>query len=229
MIKVIGFDLDDTLWAVRPIIIRAEQQLDAWLKAEVPDMIHDVTSMRGLREEVVSQRPELAHQVTALRRTIIETAMVQSGIDARRARQLATDAMETFLHARNQIEFFDGALPAIRTLAQDYTLGALTNGNADITRLGLATYFSFAFSAEDVGAPKPEPDLFHKALSHTSARPHEMIYVGDDPQLDIDTANELGLRTVWVNSGNKPPGRTIADETIEHLEDLPAAIRSINK
>ncbi len=227
MIRVIGFDLDDTLWAVRPIIIRAEQRLDAWLKAEVPQLIYDVKTMRDLREEIVREQPGLAHQLTALRYTIIKTAMVRSGIDEPLAGSLADDAMETFLQARNQVEFFDGALPAIMVLADAYTLGALTNGNADIARLGLATYFSFSFSAEDVGAPKPEPNLFHRALAHTRAAPHEMIYVGDDPRLDIDAANELGLRTVWVNVRNKPPGRTRADKTIDHLEALPAAINSI--
>ena len=46
MIKVIAFDLDDTLWAVKPVIIRAEKRLDEWLSLTVPDLKYDVTGMR---------------------------------------------------------------------------------------------------------------------------------------------------------------------------------------
>jgi FMN hydrolase / 5-amino-6-(5-phospho-D-ribitylamino)uracil phosphatase len=225
MIKVIGFDLDDTLWAVKPIIIRAEKQLDSWLASNVPGMTHTVASMRSLRHEVLNDNPEMAHQITELRRRIIEKAISHSDIN--NAEQLSIQAIEVFLQARNEIEFFDGALDAIAHLAGDFVLGALSNGNADIFRLGLDPYFSFAFSAEQVGAPKPAPDLFTQALAHTQVEPDEMIYVGDDPLLDVDTANNLGLHTVWVNHRQKQPGNTTADATIDHVRDLPLAVSEV--
>ena len=78
-------------------------------------------------------------------------------------------AIEIFLAARNDIELFDGAQRLPSGLWQEplYVLGALTNGNADINRLGLGHVFDFAFSAEQVGAPKPAPQLFNAALAHT--------------------------------------------------------------
>ena len=36
MIRVIAFDLDDTLWNVHPVIRRAESILADWLEKEVP-------------------------------------------------------------------------------------------------------------------------------------------------------------------------------------------------
>ena len=71
------------------------------------------------------------------------------------------------------ILFFQMA--AVQQLAGHYVLGTLTNGNADIQRLGLSDYFSFSFSAEQVGAPKPAPNLFHAALDHTGVKAEEMI------------------------------------------------------
>ena len=68
-------------------------------------------------------------------------------------------AIEVFLTERNNITFFDGVVPTLQHLSQRYKLGALSNGNADINRLGLDAYFSFAYSAEQVGAAKPEPHL----------------------------------------------------------------------
>ena len=71
MIKVIGFDLDDTLWAIRPIILRAEKVLDQWLKENAPPLKYDIVAMRSLRSRVLKQTPELANQITEIRRRII--------------------------------------------------------------------------------------------------------------------------------------------------------------
>ena len=227
MIKVIGFDLDDTLWAVKPIIEQAETRLDEWLTANLSEMKYTVTTMRSLREEVLEEMPELLHRITALRRCIIERAMLLSGIGKTDAAHLSNEAMEVFLAARNEIEFHEGAMEAIIELSDRFVLGALTNGNADIDRLGLRPYFSFSFSAEQVGAPKPAPDLFEHALSYTQVSPDEMIYVGDNPVLDIDAANNLGLHTIWINNGQREPGMTSADVTIDHVRDLKDAVGTI--
>jgi len=229
MLKVIAFDLDDTLWAVKPVIIRAEQRLDAWLSEHVKGLLYDVTGMRELRHGLINDEPALNKQITELRRRIIELAMLKSGRDATEARALSLQAIEIFLVARNDIQLFTGALEAIRALAIDYQLGALSNGNADIRRVGLDEHFDFAFSAEGVGAPKPEPALFEAALAHTGTAPHEMLYVGDDPTLDIDAAKRLGLHTIWLKTPAKPTiDQTKPDETIEHIRDLPAAVQRLH-
>jgi putative hydrolase of the HAD superfamily len=225
MIRVVAFDLDDTLWAVDPVITRAEQCLREWLGQELPAVDYSRDTLGKLRHEVLALHPELAHRVTDFRLRLLETAMIRSGIPEEDAGRLAQQAMEVFLVARNEIEFFEGALDAIKHIATRYQLGALTNGNADIHRLGLADHFSFAFSAEQVGAPKPAPDLFLRALQHTGVDPHEMVYVGDDPEKDVDAANRVGLRTIWVRNITRPgPGETTPDHTIEHIRELPGAL-----
>ena len=224
-IKVIAFDLDDTLWEVTPVLLRAEATLNQWLGEKVESLRYSVEEMRGLRHEVLAADPSLAGKVTELRRRLIEEAMLRSGIAATDAVRLSEDAMEVFLHARNQIELFDGALEVIQDLSRAYVLGVLSNGNADIRRLGLSRYFHFAYSAEDVGAPKPHANLFQAALDKTGTSPAEMVYVGDDPFLDVDAANRLGIRTVRVKrEGDTRLGETEADQTVSHVRDLPAAI-----
>ncbi len=228
MIKVIAFDLDDTLWAVDPVIIRAEQKLNAWLKAEVPALAYDMREMRDFRHEVLAQHPDIGHRLTEFRLRLIELAMLKSEMASDHAADASREAMEVFLAARNEVEFFEGALDAIANISASYQLGALTNGNADIHRLGLSDHFSFAFSAEEVGAPKPAPDLFHAALSHTGAQPDEMVYVGDDPVKDVDAANKVGLHTIWVKNEARPgPGETTPDRVVTDLSQLPDVIRGL--
>jgi putative hydrolase of the HAD superfamily len=228
MIKVIAFDLDDTLWNNLPVLINAEKRLNEWLRAEVPRLSFSVVEMRSLRNEVLADEPDLENRISALRRKIIERAMLKSGIEAATSLDLSHRAMEIFIVSRNKVEFFEGAMEAIQALKTRFLLGALTNGNADIRLLGLDDHFSFAFSAEEVGAAKPAHDLFHKALAHTETEPHEMVYVGDDPVLDIDAANAVGLKTVWVKHPEKDKvGKTPADESIDHIRYLPEAIERL--
>ncbi len=230
MIKVIAFDLDDTLWAVRPTIINAEKRLNDWLTETVPELRYDVTSMRDLRGQVLKTDPSLTNRITEFRRCIIERALLLSEIPPAKATSLSEQAMSIFLTARNEVVFFDGALTALAELSGQYILGALTNGNADIKRLGLDRYFSFSFSAEQVGAPKPANNLFNTALQHTNTEPRQMVYVGDDPINDIDAANGLGLHTVWIrNSAKEKKGDTQPDESIAHVSHLPSAIERLIK
>ena len=113
-------------------------------------------------------------------------------------------------------------------LARQYTLGALTNGNADIYKTDAAEYFDFAFLAEDIGASKPHPDMFHAALERAGVEPEQIVHVGDNPEHDIQGARAVGMHTVWMNSqGEEWPGGHRADLEIDNLRQLPGAITSL--
>ena len=226
MIKVIAFDLDDTLWHVDPVIIRAEKTLNEWFHWRVPGFEYDMRKMGQFRDQVLSDQPELSGRLTEFRGRVIESALTHHGVAE--PPLVAAEAIEIFLTARNQVDFFAGAIDAIIEISAIYQLGALTNGNADIHRLDLAQYFSFAFSAEEVGAPKPAADLFYKALSHTGVEAIEMVYVGDDRIKDVDAANAIGLKTIWLrNERRAGPGKSEPDSIIDDISQLPQAIKSI--
>lgn len=228
-IKVLAFDLDDTLWDMRPTLIRAEKKLYAWLKSNCPRISYDLVAMRELRNEVLQEHPQLKTSISELRRRVIERALQLSGYTAAESETFSHQAFEAFLQARNQVLFFEGALDAVQQLTRHYVLGTLTNGNADIKRLGLADYFSFSFSAEQVGAPKPAPNLFYAALKHTGVKAQEMIYIGDHPEFDISAAHKVGLQTIWVNLNAQAfTGEVLPDEEINQLSDLSAAVSKID-
>jgi len=154
--------------------------------------------------------------------------MINGGVEATQARQLASKAMGVFLQARNQVTFYPGTIAALSELAEHYLLCALTNGNADIRILGLDHLFKFSLSAEQVGAAKPDPALFHAAIQRTKIKAHEMIYVGDDPILDIDAAARLGIWTIWKSNPKKQSELiTKPDAQIQQGSELPAAVAKI--
>jgi len=82
------------------------------------------------------------------------------------------------------------------------SLGMITNGktnvqNATIDATNLREYFSVIIISEACGFRKPDPQIFHLALSALQTSPEQAVYIGDHPQSDIEGARNAGLYTVW--------------------------------
>lgn len=230
-IRLITFDLDNTLWDVGQVIRHAEAQMYAWLDDQVPDYRQSITAdvLLEIRQQVVADRPELGHDVSGLREEVLFRGMQRLGMTTKDARARAKVAFQTFFEARQQVVFFEHALEALAHLAGDYQLAALTNGNAHVEKIGLDRYFSFAFSSADVSASKPAPDIFHAALDRAGVHADESIHVGDHLVDDIHGAGSVGMHTIWVRhpSQAESVAHTQPSETVDHLKDLPDAVRRI--
>lgn len=222
-IQLITFDLDDTLWDTAPVIVSAEAVLRDWLAANAPTLgAVPVEHLYAIRERVVQAEPGLKHRISALRRRVLFHALEDVGYSEAHARELANEGFEVFLHARHQIEIFPEVQPVLELLRRHYTLGVVTNGNADVRRLGLADYFKFALCAEDIGIGKPDPAPFLEALRQGEVDAGAAVHIGDHPGDDIAGAQRAGLRAVWFN----PQGKTWEaegrpDAQIQRLSQLP--------
>lgn len=229
-IEVITFDLDNTLWDVEPALLRAEKAQREWLLQHRPGSIehHDHASLWEFKKSVFKRHPELAHHVSDFRRLTLVELQCIAGYSEAEAREGAEAAFAVFLAERQRVELYAEALEVLEHLASRYKLGALTNGNADIYKTDAAEYFDFAFLAEDVGASKPAPDMFHAALDLTGVSPANVAHVGDNPEHDISGAKAVGFHTVWMNPlGSEWPGGEPADREITNLKELPEALASL--
>jgi len=195
-IRAITFDLDDTLWPFAPIALRIESALDAFFREYSPQTarMYPPERMHELRTRIWGEHPELAHDVMALRQLTILQALRESEGDA----ALLEAASEVFLRARNQIEFYPDALAALLRLSARMPMAAVTNGNADLTRIGLDHLFAFRLSACEFGAAKPEPRIFHAACERLRCAPSEVLHVGDSIEADVLGASRAGLRSCWI-------------------------------
>lgn len=225
-IKLITFDLDDTLWDTAPVIVSAEATLRQWLTDHAPNLGGvPVEHLWAIRERVLGLEPSLKHRISALRRRVLFHALEEAGYDHAQANQLADQSFEVFLHARHQLEIFPEVHPTLEALANDYALGVVTNGNADVRRLGLADYFKFALCAEDIGIAKPDSRLFHEALQRGQATADTAVHIGDHPGDDIAGAQQAGLRAIWFNPGGKTwEAERAPDAEIRSLKELPALL-----
>ncbi len=57
LIKVIGFDLDDTLWDVIPVIKRAEKRLSNWIISKFPEVNYGEMEIKRARKKVLLENP----------------------------------------------------------------------------------------------------------------------------------------------------------------------------
>lgn len=231
MIRCITFDLDDTLWAVDPVIRNANQTLFDWLAQYAPEFTrcYQLQDLMHLRKAVLDEEPDIAHSVTRIRIAQLRYGMLKAGYPTDVAEKLTQQAFEVFLHARQQVEFFEHAREMLSELKQQgYQLGALSNGNADIHKVGLADLIDFQFKADDVGTMKPDPLMFQQMLQYTGLRPEQVIHVGDNPEHDIEGAHAVGIWTIWVNMGQQG-SCPIASAGASSLDEIPEKVAAIAK
>ncbi|MNE43816.1 Flavin mononucleotide phosphatase YigB [compost metagenome] len=194
-----------------------------WLAEHAADLGPvPVEHLYAIRERLVQADPGFKHRISALRRQVLFHALEEAGYTQALARELAEQAFEVFLQARHQVEIFPDVQPMLEILCQHYTLGVLTNGNADVRRLGLADYFKFTLCAEDLGIGKPAPELFREALNRGQAVASAAVHIGDHPGDDIAGAQQAGMKAIWFNpQGKQWEAERAPDAEIRSLKQLP--------
>lgn len=201
-IKAITLDLDDTLWPVQPTIVRAEQVLADWLALHAPAtarLLGDSATRSQLRKAVNLAHPDLSHDLSALRRAYLHRALDQAGENT----ALAHPAFEVFFAERQRVTLYPDALAALAALAARFPVLAVSNGNADVHRVGLGAYFVGSVSAQSCGVAKPHIDIFHAAARSLQCAPEQVLHVGDDAHLDVVGALEAGMQAAWINRDAK--------------------------
>lgn len=232
-IKTITFDLDDTLWEIKPTLIRAELQTFQWLTENAPNITQtfDINKLMQWRMKVHNEHPELTHQISDSRRIAIYEALIKVDYSASQAKELAEQAFELFLKARHDVTLFDDVEPLLESLKPHYQLGVLTNGNANIRKLPISHYFDFSFSAEELNASKPAPDMFRAALEISQTEPAQLIHIGDHLEHDVQGALDVGCHAIWINWDDKNSG----DQHITHnpnaheVNSLADVVETINR
>ncbi|MDE2605363.1 MAG: HAD-IA family hydrolase [Burkholderiales bacterium] len=219
-IKAVTLDLDDTLWPIWPTIERAERALHDWLSEHAPmtsALFANPAALRDIRAEMGASRPDLKHDMSALRRESIRLALTRAGDDP----ALAEPAFEVFFAERQRVTLFDDVLPALEYLAARFPLVALSNGNADVQRVGLGRFFRAAVCAREFGVGKPDPRIFHAAAGAVDVLPEHILHVGDDVTLDALGALNAGMQAAWLNRSDALwPHEQEPHLTLTHLGEL---------
>ena len=197
-VRAISLDLDDTLWPIWPTIERAEKVLHDWLAEFAPmaaALFSSPSALREIRDQMGATRPDLKSDLSALRRESIRLALYRAGENP----LLAEQAFEVFFAERQRVTLFEDALPALEFLSARFPLVSVSNGNADLERVGLGSFFRASITAREFGVGKPDPRIFLAAAGALDMQPEDVLHVSDDATLDALGALNAGMQAVWVN------------------------------
>ena len=185
------------MWPFAPIGARIDQVLYEWMLQHSPATaaMYPVAAMRELRERSFHDNPHLHYDLSALRRLTLSEALEKSGADP----ALLEPAYEAFYAARNQVEFYPDAMDALARIAARVPVAALSNGNADLQRIGVSHHFTFQLGSREHGAAKPAASIFHAACERLGVAPAHVLHVGDHAEMDVVGAMQAGLRGCWIN------------------------------
>ncbi len=130
-------------------------------------------------------------------------AFAAQGLDGNAAAIKYFALSKTPWHAEDEAPFDDavGTLQALKS--RGYRLGVIANqlpGAAQrLAQWGLLPYFDALALSCELGAAKPSPEIFEKALAMARCGPQNAAMVGDRLDNDIVPAKALGLTTVWFS------------------------------
>lgn len=219
-IKAISFDLDDTLWECEPVIHKAETSMLSYM-AERCDIVRDRYTMTQFLEKKSAFMQENEHlhgDVTRMRRALLEDMLK----DSDPAHLSVEDTFQHFYQVRSEVTLYKDVLVGLQRLAKHYPLAALTNGNADLSQIGIAPLFAEIHYATLECPAKPAAHMFHKTCKNLGIEPYQLLHVGDNPHTDIEGARLAGARTVWIKRFPMtwPTELATADYEIENLDQL---------
>ncbi len=219
-IRALTLDLDDTLWPVLPALERADRDLDAYLQRHHPEVARrwPIAAMRELRAQVAAERLDLAHDFTTQRHLTMTRAFAACGLEPAPLEAL----WEVYFAARNAVELYPDALPALQRITARWPVASLTNGNADLDRIGIHMHFAHRVCARDTGAAKPDRRIFACAAEQLGVPPAQILHVGDDPHLDVHGAREAGMQVAWINRERRPWPGELGPPPLLDLPDLAA-------
>lgn len=103
-----------------------------------------------------------------------------------------------------------GVREAVTALAAERRVAIVTNGGtaqrAKLAKLGLDVVVHAVFVSSEVGSTKPDSAIFERALRWTEQAAEDVLFVGDDPLIDLAPAASLGMATAWRARSTTWPG-----------------------
>ena len=94
-------------------------------------------------------------------------------------------------------ELYPEVVDVLEKLQPRFQLAVISNFDGRLRfilgQLGISKYFAHIFISSEIGADKPDPEIFRRAVKFIGVRPNEVLHVGDDSERDWKAAAEAGL------------------------------------
>ncbi len=225
-ITAISFDVDQTLIDTDLVIMRSMESVREELIKRVPgerSQSLTVEQMWSIRDREEKDYVGKVRDFDEIRRRSFLRMLDHVGYTGP---DLSTRLNEVYLkHRYNDIRPYEDVMPMLDALDPHYKLGLLSNGNNYPEYFGLAERFDFAVYAQDIGIEKPDPRTFQVSARRAGCSLDQLLHVGDSLVTDVEGAQAVGVRTVWLNRNGAFNDLGIEpDYQIASLTELPALL-----
>jgi len=213
-IDAISLDLDDTLWPVIPALVEAERAMHRWLAEQAPATaaLCSIERLKEMRMLLAMANTERARDMGWLRLESLRQALQDAGDDPAHA----AGAFKVFMDGRQRVTLYGEVEAVLRRWKSRYKLLAVTNGNADLGRIGIGHFFDAIAAAHEIGFGKPDPRIFDHVCAAAGVEPARVLHIGDDLELDVLAARRAGLHAAWLRRPDleSPRPEQEADEAV---------------
>jgi len=231
VIRAVLFDLDDTLFdhrrSARAALEEVHRRHAATLDFAAFEHHHGVY-LEEMHIEVLAGRMPLDDA----RRERFRKVFLALGVtlDADVVDAVATAYRTGYMVNRRA---FDGAASLLTALRPHVRIVIVTNNLLEeqqdkLEFCGLAPLVDVLVASGDVGVSKPDPAIFHIALTRAGVAASEAVMVGDSWASDIAGAAGAGIRAVWFNPERAPkpaePGGVMEIHGLEPADEIAALL-----
>jgi putative hydrolase of the HAD superfamily len=221
------FDALGTLVRLEPPAPRLRSELAQRFEIAVTDE----QARAALAAEIRFYRAHLdegrdAASLHALRRRSAEVLRAALPSDGDRLARVDTEELTAALLAALRFTAFDDARPAIEA-ARRRGIRVVVVSNWDVSlhevleRIELAPLLDGAVTSAEVGARKPDPAVFMRALALAGVPPSDAMHVGDSVEEDVEGARAAGIRPILLSrDGRQTPSGVPQITSLAELEPL---------
>lgn len=199
-VSVISFDLDDTLYDNGPVMQAAEQQVQDFICQYYPQTKDwDIKHWQQRRLKLMREHESLRSDMTRLRLATLEQGFTEAQVlEPKRA---AETVMQQFLFHRSNFSVAASTHELLRSLARQFRLVAVSNGNVDCDRIGLSQHFQLIVQPGDGLRGKPFSDMFERVKAELDVKSEQILHIGDHPISDVVGAQRSGCQSAWFTGG----------------------------
>ena len=223
------FDLDRTLWDFETNSKTALKQLFVLyqLNQFIPNFYKFYYTYKNINADLWVKYGAGKITKEELRNLRFDKTLKKFKIDdIELANKISTGYIEL---SPNQKQLFPFAIETLEELkAEGYLMHIITNGFKEVqyiklTNCGLIDFFDVIVCSEEVGKNKPNPEVFHFAMNKANALPQNSVMIGDDLQVDILGASNVGMHTILFDP-EKKYRKAKGDFTIKQLNEIPSVL-----
>lgn len=203
------FDLDRTLWDFETNSKVALQQLyeNYALGNYIEHFNHFHHTYVRINADLWRKYGKGKISKTELRDSRFSETLKHHGIHAREmADKISNDYIAI---SPKQTVLFPNTIETLTELKKmGYAMHIITNGFEEVqyTKLTMSKirdFFDVIICSETIGLNKPNPAVFWHAMEKAASKPEESVMIGDDREVDILGANQVGMHSVLFDPENQ--------------------------